>query len=90
MGDHSMDTQFKLMRPDTFVTGETYYLSNKNETSQVSDLVSIKFIAYNACPAFVIIDTGSKRIRCSRDDVFIPITPLADRRRSAPRIGAII
>jgi hypothetical protein len=65
-----MDTQFKLMRPDTFVTGETYYLSNKNETSQVSDLVSIKFIAYDACPAFVIVSNGNGKIRCPRDDVF--------------------
>jgi hypothetical protein len=68
-----MDTHIKLIRPHTLVIGETYYLCDRNETSQEPDLVAVKFVAYDACPAFVIVNTGDRRIRCSRDDVLYPL-----------------
>jgi hypothetical protein len=62
-----MRTDFGLIRPNTFVDGEDYLLEE-----QFGDgLVQVTFIAYDPCPAFVIVRKGSGRQRCLRDDLFI-------------------
>jgi hypothetical protein len=62
-------TDFDLIRPGTFVDGHEYFLKERFEDKPA--LIPVKFIAYDPCPAFVIVRKGSGRQRCLRDDLFI-------------------
>lgn len=65
-----METKFKLARPVTLVEGDEYLVNERGETTTEGTLVSVKFIAYCASPAFVIISNGKGEMRCARDNVF--------------------
>jgi hypothetical protein len=64
-----MENDFRLIRPSTFDDGEEYLLKKQSEGEP--GLVLVTFIAYDACPAFVIIRNCSGRLRCLRDDLFV-------------------
>ena len=65
-----MEPKFKPVRPDTLVEGNEYLVNERGETTTEGTLVSVKFIAYCASPAFVIVSNCKGKMRCARDDVF--------------------
>lgn len=57
-------------RPATFVKGGQY-LWRSTLPSQETKVV--RFIGYDPCPAFIIVlDSSGQKMRCPRDDVFLP------------------
>jgi hypothetical protein len=76
-----METKMRLTRPASLQVGGEYLLQARG----VPFLEHVRFIAYDPCPAFVIVSSGANRRRCPRDDIFIlsassgylpPLSPL--------------
>jgi hypothetical protein len=63
-----MKNDFRLIRTSTFVDGEEYLLKDRLEDKPA--LAPVTFVAYDPCPAFVIVRNSSGRQRCLRDDLF--------------------
>lgn len=64
-----------LIRPTTFRTGRDYLYQGDAPTSEEYGLpvnmTPVHFVAYDACPAYVIVKNGGgKRWRCLRDQIF--------------------
>ncbi len=57
-------------RPKTFLEDEVYSRRVLDEWSQVQGYRTIKFIGYDPCPAFVIVQDGTVRKRCPREEIF--------------------
>jgi len=67
-----MEIDFKRIRPGTFVNGEDYLLIEESgRINQQPVLVRVKFIACYSSPAFVIVRQDNRRLRRSRDDLFV-------------------
>ena len=64
-----MENDFRPIRPSTFLDGEEYLLKELLENEPV--LVPVTFIAYDSCPAFVIVRNSGGRLRCLREDLFV-------------------
>lgn len=65
----------KMMRPKTLKAGEPYFYITRDVRGHPLVGCMVKFIDYDPCPAFVIIEQAAgSRIRCSRDDLFGIIT----------------
>jgi len=64
-------TTFQYIRPQSFECGKDY-LYRERQLDGVRRAPSIvKFIAYDPCPAMVIIrDFDDRKSRCLRDDLF--------------------
>ena len=59
-----------LTRPPTLRTDGRYFLANSCAGSPSKTLTPIRFVKYDPCPAFVIIETqDGTRCRWPRDDV---------------------
>lgn len=70
-----MESKHNLIRPTTFRTGRAYlYLgvgSTSEEHALPSNMIPVHFIAYDACPAYIIVKNGGgERWRCLRDQIF--------------------
>jgi hypothetical protein len=63
-----MIATFSLPRPITLICGNTYRRLEGNAGSAHFTLV--RFLAYTASPAFVVVSQGVKRLRCPRADLF--------------------
>ena len=59
-------------RPPTFQAGKDYFLrAPALEGVSATPFIPVTFLAYDPCPAFIIIRANGKPHRCSRDDLFI-------------------
>lgn len=56
----------RLARPASLEVGGEYLLQARG----LPFLEHVCLIAYDPCPAFVIIVSGARRRRCPRDDIF--------------------
>lgn len=65
-----MEKKFPLPRPATLIHGDQYLRLERDAAGGEPRFVPITFLAYTACPAFVIITQGNGRLRCSRADLF--------------------
>ena len=79
-----MEIISELLRPSTLIDGSEYILREPRVYDARHDarhdaghragftLTPVKFIKYDPCPAFAIIQAGTgQRMRCCRDDLFI-------------------
>lgn len=66
-----METLGKLARPLTFEQAGEYLWQAKAGVSGKTTGSLVRFIAYDPCPAFVIMQNGTGRVRCPRDEVFM-------------------
>lgn len=58
---------FPAVRPETLELGARYGWQTGSDTEPVP----VHFVAYDPCPAFVIVmDTFGKKMRCPRDQLF--------------------
>ncbi len=57
-------------RPKTFREGNEYFLRVSNELSQAQVYQTVMFISYDPCPAFIIVQDGTVRKRCPREEIF--------------------
>jgi hypothetical protein len=64
-----MENTFKLSRPTTLIDGAPY-LSLERAAAGAARLIPVTFLAYTACPAFVVVSDGESRLRCPRADLF--------------------
>lgn len=53
-------------RPPTFQDGKDYFYWPKGEIYPTR----VTFVAYDPCPAFIIVRYKDKRLRCSQEDLF--------------------
>jgi hypothetical protein len=65
-----MEKTFKLPRPTTLTTGGQYRRLVLDEACGEPRFTPVTFLAYTACPAFVIVTHGNGRLRCPRADLF--------------------
>lgn len=64
-----------LTRPTTFQTGRAYLclddLSTSEELALPLNMIPVYFIAYDVCPAYVIVKNGrGERRRCLRNQIY--------------------
>jgi len=57
-------------RPLTFQDGKDYYFRTPQNRAG-APFIPVTFLAYDPCPAFIIVRTNGKPHRCCRDDLFI-------------------
>lgn len=63
--------KFQFIRPYTFERGKYYIFRERQLGSGRKAPSVVKFIAYDACPAWVIIqDSRGLKMRCLREDIF--------------------
>lgn len=60
-----------LQRPLTFQEGNEYSLCIHYPGSSLPAFVRVTFLAYDPCPAIVIVRNKDKRVRCCREDLYI-------------------
>jgi len=65
-----MTDLFHLPRPTSLVPGGQYRRLQRDGTSGQACLVAVEFLAYAACPAFVVVAQAQRRLRCPRDELF--------------------
>lgn len=59
-----------LPRPTSLVPGGRYRRLQRDGGGDQAGLVAVEFLAYTACPAFVVVAQAQRRLRCPRDDLF--------------------
>lgn len=59
----------KPQRPATFEDGKFYFLL-EGITDEMMQFQPVTFVAYDPCPAIVIVRGNERRFRCCRDDLF--------------------
>jgi hypothetical protein len=68
---NQMIPEFHLTKPSTFMQGIPYLVHERNAGGQREDISVVKFINYDPCPAFVIVQKADGiRLRCLRDDIY--------------------
>jgi hypothetical protein len=65
-----MTDTYHLLRPASLVPGGRYRRLQRDGASGQAVLVAVEFLAHTACPAFVVVVQGRRRLRCPRDDLF--------------------
>jgi hypothetical protein len=75
---HLMKSNQYLIRPNTFHAGDqVLHLESPPYNATLAKPVKITpvlFVAYDVCPAFIIVRNGSgKHWRCPRDQLFIKL-----------------
>jgi hypothetical protein len=64
-------TTFQYFRPQSLESGKVYLYREHRVDGEFGALKIVKFIAYDPCPAIVVIrDTGGLKTRCLREDLF--------------------
>ena len=80
-----MEIISELLRPSTLIDGGEYILRERPAYDGRHDaghhagftLTPVKFLKYDPCPAFAIIQARTgQRMRCCRDDLFIDASML--------------
>lgn len=66
-----MDQDTDLFRPTTFEAGREYLWIERQGNGREKVMIPVRFAAYDACPAFVIVHTAlGRKWRCPRDALF--------------------
>jgi hypothetical protein len=65
-----MIATFSLPRPRTLICGHPYRRLERDPASGAVRTTLVRFLAYTASPAFVVVSQGDKRLRCPRADLF--------------------
>ena len=65
-----MIATFTSPRPVTLVCGSSYRRLERDPVSGAVRATLVRFLAYTACPAFVVVLQGDKRLRCPRGNLF--------------------
>jgi hypothetical protein len=65
-----MQNKFSLPRPATLIDGGHYRLIQRDGAAAEPRFIPVTFLAYTACPAFVIVSEGDGRRRCPRLDLY--------------------
>lgn len=65
-----MESVFHLTRPVTLVPGDLYKRLAREEGGGRPCCIPVRFVAYSACPAWVVVADGEGRERCPRDELF--------------------
>jgi len=66
-----MIPKFQITRPQSFENGNTYLYQERDAVGQRQELSDVKFLNYDPCPAFVIVQImDGSRLRCLREDLF--------------------
>ncbi len=65
-----MQTVFHLTRPMTLVPGSLYRRLAGEGAGSRPCFIPVRFVAYTACPALVVVADGDGRERCPRDELF--------------------
>lgn len=80
-----METKSFLVRPANLVEGAEYLVGERNGEVSERSLVPVRFVAYCASPAFVIVRNGKGKMRCAREEIFLytqdsePNLPIPDQ-----------
>ena len=61
------------VRPQHLVIGGCYLHSEPHRASESATFNPVIVLAYDACPAFVIIQSETDRLRCLRQELFDPL-----------------
>jgi hypothetical protein len=64
-----MEKTHKRTHPITFIDG-AQYLCLVQDAVGASRFTPVTFLAYTACPAFVIVSDGDRPRRCPRAELF--------------------
>jgi hypothetical protein len=64
-----MENIHKRTRPITLINGGQY-LRLEQAVACTSPFTPVTFLAYTACPAFVIVSDGDRPRRCPRAELF--------------------
>lgn len=71
-----MSTTFIPRRPPTFEPGQTYAWFESRADQRGVAAIPVTVIAYDPCPAFVIVRTGAgERRRCLREQLYCLSSP---------------
>ena len=65
-----MEAVFRLTRPMTLIPGGQYRRLARDGAGGQSCFIPVRFVAYTACPALVVVTDGDGRLRCPRDELF--------------------
>jgi hypothetical protein len=66
-----MIPELKITRPQSFKDGNAYLHQDRNRDGQRQAMSIVKFLDYDPCPAFVIIQImDGRRLRCLREDLY--------------------
>ncbi len=65
-----METVFHLTRPTTLAPGGLYRRLAGEGSGGRPCFIPVRFVAYTACPALVVVADGEGRERCARDELF--------------------
>jgi hypothetical protein len=65
-----MIATFSLPHPSALICGRLYNRLERDPASGAARFTLVRFLAYTASPAFVIVSQGDKRQRCPRADLF--------------------
>lgn len=65
-----MIATFSSPRPITLNYGCSYRRLEQDLASGSERFTLVRFLAYTASPAFVVVSQGDKRLRCPRADLF--------------------
>jgi hypothetical protein len=66
-----MSTPLTPSRPATFEPGQPYAWRGSQQGQGEAAAIPVTFVAYDACPAFVIVQTkAGERRRCLREQVY--------------------
>ena len=76
---------FSSHRPTTLICGRLYCRLVRDLASGAVRSTLVRFVAYTASPAFVVVSQGDKRLRCPRADLFdLAGAPASAGRRCSP------
>jgi hypothetical protein len=67
-----MPTQHQLKRPINLVPGAKYLRRNPAWSGGDARYTPVTLLGYDACPVFVIVRSGDCRLRCPREELFVP------------------
>ena len=66
-----MILELQITRPQTFKNGNAYLRQDRNGGGQRQAISVVKFLNYDPCPAFVIVQImDGSRLRCLREDLY--------------------
>lgn len=68
-----MDCLPLKMHPATLLAGETYWLYARDLPGSRLSIMPVRFVAYDPCPAVVIVQNGAGRVRVPRRDLREPL-----------------
>lgn len=67
-----MSANPELTRPYTLERGKRYLRGENGKAGEGASLQPVIFVAYDPCPALVVVQNGDgRRWRCPRDEIFV-------------------